>query len=148
MTSGTSFSIASPQPPVPYPMLPTALIHEIDRLLKEGELSHRKIAIRLGVSRGTIDAIANGRRGLYGKEPDVNRPAHVPTSPPARCPRCGYRVYFPCLICNTRQHKQREHIFRLVALGLPQRISKAINSPPQIASEVKRRRASLPRTMS
>ena len=42
-------------------MLPTSLVHEIDRLLKAGQLSHRKIATRLGVSRGTIMAIARDR---------------------------------------------------------------------------------------
>lgn len=87
-------------------MLPTALIHEIDRLLKQGELSHRKIAARLGVSRGTVSAIAAGRRGLYGKDtPDENSHAHSPSSPPTRCPRCGYRIHPPCLICEARHHK-------------------------------------------
>ena len=93
-------------------MLPTALIHEIDRLLKEGELSHRKIAIRLGVSRGTISAIASGRRGLHGQEADDVRRVRVRTSPPARCPRCGYRVYLPCLICEARQHRQEQQLLR------------------------------------
>lgn len=93
-------------------MLPTALIHEIDHLLKEGALSHRKIAIRLGVSRGTISAIANGRRGLHGKEADDVRRVRVHTSPPARCPRCGYRVYLPCLICEARTHSELQLIVR------------------------------------
>ena len=87
-------------------MLPTALVHEIDRLLKRGELSHRKIAARLGVSRGIVSAIANGRRGLYGKDPpDESRRSITPTSPAARCRRCGYRVYGPCLICEAREHQ-------------------------------------------
>jgi hypothetical protein len=86
-------------------MLPTALVHEIDRLLKRGELSHRKIAARLGVSRGIVSAIANGRRGLYGKDPpDESRRSITPTSPAARCRRCGYRVYGPCLICEARKY--------------------------------------------
>ena len=91
-------------------MLPTATIQEIDRLLKEGALSRRKIATRLGVSRGTISAIANGRRGLYGKEPLAIQSPLVPSSPPARCPRCGYRVYLPCQICSVREHKQQQHM--------------------------------------
>jgi len=83
-------------------MLPTALVHEIDRLLKQGELSHRKIAARLGVSRGVVSAIAKGRRGLYGKESDDEPRSLTPTLPPARCPRCGYRIYPPCLVCCAR----------------------------------------------
>jgi hypothetical protein len=82
-------------------MLPTATILEIDRLLKEGRLSQRQIASRLKVSRGTISAIAHGRRGLYGNDPDEVRPAHA--SPPARCPTCGYCVYLPCRICKIRR---------------------------------------------
>ncbi len=114
-------------------MLPIALVNEIDRLLQEGELSQRKIAIRLGVSRGTISAIVKGRRGLYGREPAETPSPLIPTSPPARCPRCGYRVYLPCLICLARQHKQNQIIMRLPAAE-------------ERASERKRRRSqSLPR---
>ncbi len=93
-------------------MLPTALILEIDRLLKEGRLSHRKIATRLGVSRGTISALANGRRGLFGKELADDGTTHGRTSPPTRCPECGYRVYLPCLICEARQHRQEQQLLR------------------------------------
>jgi hypothetical protein len=84
-------------------MLSTTLVHEIDRLLQEGELSHRKIAARLSVSRGTIAAIASGRRGLYGREPDDDGRSRASTAPAARCPECGFRVYMPCLICEARQ---------------------------------------------
>lgn len=87
-------------------MLPASLVHEIDRLLKGGQLSHRQIALRLGVSRGTISAIANGRRGLHGKEPNEKTRTTCPTSPPTRCPGCGYRVYLPCLVCSARKMKQ------------------------------------------
>jgi hypothetical protein len=85
-------------------MLARSLVEEIGRLLGDGKLSHRQIAARLGVSRGTISAIANGRRGLHGKEPQMDeRKPPVRSSPPARCPRCGYRVYMPCLICRIRE---------------------------------------------
>jgi hypothetical protein len=86
-------------------MLPTATILEIDRLLRSGELSQRQIAARLNVSRGTVSAIANGQRGLHGRDVDDGRPAHAPSSSPKRCPECGYRVYLPCRICEARQHK-------------------------------------------
>lgn len=98
-------------------MLATALVHEIDRLLQEGKLSQRKIAARLGVSRGTVNAIASGRRGLHGKGPQDEDPASPIASPPARCPHCGYRVYLPCIICRVRQHKQQQQLLRLVVSG-------------------------------
>jgi hypothetical protein len=90
-------------------MLATALVEEIDRLLKEGRLSHRKIATQLGVSRGTVNAIANGQRGLHGKDaPTEGFAVSYAALPPRRCPRCGYRIYVPCHICRTRDYRQRQ----------------------------------------
>jgi hypothetical protein len=100
-------------------MLTTAVVQEIDRLLKSGQLSHRKIAARLGVSRGTVNAIASGRRGLYGKNPSNER-SRAPSgnSPPTRCRRCGYRIYEPCLICRTRQHQERQKVIQRIIFSL------------------------------
>ena len=96
-------------------MLPIALVNEIDSMIREGALSHRKIAAHLGVSRGVVSAIANGRRGLYGQDPLETYSPLAPTSPPTRCPVCGYRVYLPCLVCRTREHHQRRIILRILA---------------------------------
>ena len=90
-------------------MLAKSLIEEINRLLKQGKLSQRKIAAQMRVSRGTVAAIASGRRGLYGREPSENDSTpFAPQSPPVRCPRCGYRVYLPCLICRSREFQERQ----------------------------------------
>ena len=43
-------------------MIATSVVDEIRRLLQEGCLSQRKIAAQIGVSRGTVNAIALGRR--------------------------------------------------------------------------------------
>src|SRR6185295_3312841 len=96
-------------------MLPIALVHEIDQMIHDGTLSHRKIAAHLGVSRGVVSAIANGSRGLYGQNPLETYSPLTPTSPPTRCPGCGYRVYLPCLICRTREHRHRHSILELLA---------------------------------
>jgi hypothetical protein len=96
-------------------MLPIALVNEIDHMIRERKLSHRKIASHLGISRGTVSAIASGRRGLHGRETIGPYTASVPTSAPTRCPECGYRVYLPCLVCRTRQHHQRQILLRLLA---------------------------------
>lgn len=90
-------------------MLALSVVEEVGRLLAEGQLSQRKIAARLGVSRGTVGAIASGRRGLYGKEPppdDCQSLAHQ--SPPERCHRCGYVVFMPCLVCRARRYRERQ----------------------------------------
>src|SRR4051812_48678685 len=51
------------------PMHTTDLLNEIHRLVRAGELSQREIAAHLEVSRGTVGAIASGRRSLVGREP-------------------------------------------------------------------------------
>lgn len=101
-------------------MLTTALVQEVDRLLREGELSQRQIASHLCVSRGTISAIASGRRGLHGRDTPLCTLSHA-LSTPTRCRTCGYRVYLPCLICRirTRQHQQR--LLKLLATRRPQK---------------------------
>jgi hypothetical protein len=90
-------------------MLTRSIVEEIAKLLSEGRLSQRKIAARLGVSRGTVGAIASGRRGIYGKEPfeDDSEPM-ICASPPQRCRHCGYLVSVPCLVCRTRQYRERQ----------------------------------------
>jgi hypothetical protein len=82
-------------------MLSIELIQEIDRLLREGELSQRQIAARLQVSRGTVGAIASGRRGGKGWD-DADQALRA-----KRCRRCGYRIYPPCRICIAREHRRQ-----------------------------------------
>ena len=94
-------------------MLPLATIEEIDRLLRDGQLSQRKIAKQLGVSRGTVAAVATGRRGMYGKEPeDETLHSLAPQSPPERCPGCGFLVYMPCLVCSARSYRLQKKALR------------------------------------
>jgi Helix-turn-helix len=97
-------------------MLPLAVVQEIRRLLDAGTLSQRKIAARLGVSRGTVGAIASGQRGLFGREPVAAGPdLYDPDQPPERCGGCGALVHMPCLLCRTRRYVQRQR--RLRELG-------------------------------
>ena len=83
------------------------IIEQIDRLLKQGDLSQRAIAAQLRVSRGTVSAIASGRRGLDGKRADDDSGTSHASGPPARCPECGYRTYRPCRICRIREHRHK-----------------------------------------
>jgi hypothetical protein len=84
-------------------MLAQAVVEQISQLLQEGRTSQRKIARRLGVSRGTVSAIAHGERPDYlsvrGGEGDD---FFTPLGPPRRCPGCGGMVYMPCLLCHIR----------------------------------------------
>jgi hypothetical protein len=98
-------------------MIPVWRVAAIRGLLVEGELSQRKIAERVGVSRGTVAAIALGRRPDYADRRQAGcgsfSPAgeFVPPSGPAqRCPGCGGMVQMPCLVCRVRRLQQRQPI--------------------------------------
>jgi len=90
-------------------MLPLTVVQEVRRLLDEDELSQRKIAFKLGISRGTVDAIASGRRGIYGREPDQKQ-SDLPCLElaPQRCSGCGAQVYMPCVLCRARRYRHRQ----------------------------------------
>jgi hypothetical protein len=110
-------------------MLALSIVQEIDRLLGEGKLSRRKIAQRLGVSRSTVCAIASGQRALFGKQPEPEEPDRQ-AMPPERCPKCGYLVQLPCLVCRTREYRHG----RRVLAELSQRRSAAVRGrrcPPE-----------------
>ncbi|MBA4018518.1 MAG: hypothetical protein C0483_15225 [Pirellula sp.] len=86
-----------------YDMLSNALIEAAQRLLMEGKLSHRAIAKKLDVSRGSVTAIETGLlRTHLAKVPDD---APLETGPIERCESCGGRVYMPCRLCRVREWK-------------------------------------------
>ena len=94
-------------------MLSTAIVLEIRRLLDEGRLSQRQIAEKLGAGRSTVQAIANGRRDLHGREslPSVQSLCELEAIP-TRCTKCGGMVFKPCLLCRARAFQQRLRQFR------------------------------------
>lgn len=113
-------------------MLAKSLVEKINRLLSEGSLSQRQIAAKLRVSRGTVSAIAGGRRGLYGREVgDDEELSLQPTSPPERCPCCGYRVYLPCLICSSRDFQRRQAVLHGAEATLEQSASPPVKPQGQ-----------------
>ena len=78
-------------------MINNIVIQKIQILLKQGEMSQRQIAKHIGVSRGTVQAVAKGKRTLK----TVNAASWVaPTGQPRRCPQCGSHVRMPCLACQ------------------------------------------------
>lgn len=90
-------------------MIASNVVAEIRALLHQGELSQRKIAERVGVSRGTVHAIAKGKR----PEKPRRRPArfvdYIPPSGPAmRCHTCGGKVQMPCLRCYLESLSSRK----------------------------------------
>jgi len=83
-------------------MIDDDVVCEIRRLLGERRISQRDIARRIGVSRGTVNAIARGRR--VGR-PRTERPGAgfiAPSGRPVRCPGRGALVQMPCLACQLR----------------------------------------------
>ena len=62
-------------------------------------------ALRVGISRTSVSAIAEGKR------PDRQSPFEThdlpePVGPPRRCPTCGGMVLMPCLLCHIRAMKR------------------------------------------
>lgn len=87
-------------------MIPLAAVDQIKRLLREGTLSQRRIARRVGVSRGTVNAIARGRRPDDHARREREDRSVVPSGPVRRCRTCGGMVQMPCLACRVRSIKQ------------------------------------------
>lgn len=92
-------------------MIAATVVSEIERLLGEGRLSQRKIAGLTGVSRGTVSAIASGKRVLQApRRPELPDDFFAPDAPIARCSGCGARVRMPCLACRIRAERARRRL--------------------------------------
>ncbi len=87
-------------------MLEQYVVNQILELLAEGGWSRRQIAKKVGVSRGSVNAIANGNRGHFGRQPMEGSDAGPQV---ARCPQCGVRVILPCVACRARDYRGRQH---------------------------------------
>jgi hypothetical protein len=87
-------------------MLAPKTIAEIQRLLDLKTHSQRRIAALLGISRGSVAAIATGRR----RDVPADAADDLPTERSGRavrCPGCGGLVYMPCLLCSLRRENPR-----------------------------------------
>mgnify|MGYP000859455541 FL=1 len=83
-------------------MISLHCLEEVHRLVAEGRLSLRQIAMTVGVSRKTVRKIALGQY----RRPHPRPPGHevaFSQGPLERCPRCGVKVYTPCLACYLRE---------------------------------------------
>jgi len=91
-------------------MIAPHIVEQVRQLLAEGELGQRTIARLTGVSRGTVHAIATGRRPDYDrrrKPRDDEAGLLEPTGPLERCPGCGGMVEMPCRLCRARSAADR-----------------------------------------
>ena len=85
-------------------MLCSQIVEEIRRLLAAGK-PQREIARLTGVGRGTVGAIASGKRPDYTPRESQNNT----TVPPYRCLTCGARVNIdPCPACEARRYIARK----------------------------------------
>ncbi|HEX4132910.1 MAG TPA: hypothetical protein VHZ24_22950 [Pirellulales bacterium] len=83
-----------------------AMVFEVQRLLTQEKLSHRRVAKLVGISRSTVGKIATGRRRAWPDRPASDDSYSIrPSGPVARCPGCGGRVYLPCRLCHVRMLK-------------------------------------------
>jgi DNA transposition AAA+ family ATPase len=99
-------------------VIAAAVVDQVRDLLAAGVISQRKIAQRVGVSRGTVNAIARGKRTDYVARQAVSEADFTPPGgPPVRCPECGGMVQMPCLLCYVRAIKQRARFHNRQHLG-------------------------------
>jgi transcriptional regulator with XRE-family HTH domain len=91
-------------------MIEAALVEEVRRLLSEGRLSQRKIALTTGVSRGTVNALALGKRVLADRRREAAEEFPPLDGPASRCHTCGAMVRMPCLACRLRAELQRRRL--------------------------------------
>ncbi len=81
------------------------MVDQVRQLLAEGKISQRKIARQLSISRGTVGAIASGKREDHvGKPPEES----YRLLPAVRCPGCGGNVHPPCRLCRVRAFRAKE----------------------------------------
>ncbi len=92
-------------------MIHPARVELVRQLLDAHKHSQRTIARLAGVSRGSVSAIAAGRRPDYAERPPAPDDEYwMPSGPIARCPKCGGRVFSPCRLCEVRDKiAQRDH---------------------------------------
>ncbi len=89
-------------------MIATTVVEEVRRMLREGRFSQRTIAKRIGVSRGTVNAIAQGRHTARPQRHRNTVDGFIPPSGrPVRCPECGGLAQMPCLLCYIRSQGKR-----------------------------------------
>lgn len=96
-------------------MLEPSVVAEVERLVAAKTLSLKKIADITHVSRGSVSAIAAGKRRIKlrktvcaadiveGAAP-MREKFYYPSGPFARCPICGARVQMPCLACQIEKY--------------------------------------------
>ena len=94
-------------------MIAPSVVNQIKRLLAEGRYSQRKVARMTGVSRGTVGAIAGGKRPDYeARATERQSELEQPAEPPRRCPGCGGLAYMPCRLCRVRKLVAESRIAR------------------------------------
>ena len=97
------------------------VIEEIQRRLALPRATRRSVAREMGISRGTVDAVANGKREpieLGPLEPDELEIS----VPPERCGGCGGKInVLPCVLCRARTIRARRRRARTIrARRLPE----------------------------
>ena len=96
--------IASPRlfPKAVRVMIAQTTVIKVRRLLQSRRLSERKIAQTLGISRGTVQRIASGKRRDHAPGPSFDEGLTSDSGEVRRCPTCGGMVQMPCLLCRVR----------------------------------------------
>ncbi|MHB8897343.1 MAG: hypothetical protein ACYC6Y_01205 [Thermoguttaceae bacterium] len=86
-------------------MIQPEIVREIQRLLATRRFSRRQIAEHLGLARGTVSAVAEGRLSADSRSEQLQSSAAPRTRTPRRCPQCRVLVRMPCRRCRLHRRK-------------------------------------------
>lgn len=87
----------------PVMRITTEIVAQVQRLLTQENHSQRQAAALVGISRGTVRLIAQGRlAGRAVRSADSDDDDLRPPGVARRCPGCGGMVYLPCRLCRVR----------------------------------------------
>jgi len=91
-------------------MIANETIDRIQKLLGKSAFSQRKIARLVGVSRGTVSSVADGRRKKLPQDycDDELTGFPLPHGEFTRCSQCGGMVQMPCLFCQIQEWLKSE----------------------------------------
>ncbi len=89
-------------------MLAETIVDRVCQLLAAGQMSQRKIARAMGISRGTVGSLAKGHRPHPRRTAWMDDDLFRPQGPPTRCRSCGGMVFLPCLLCRMRKSRDTD----------------------------------------
>jgi len=91
--------------------------HHVDEIFRLTRVGHNKTEISrmTGISRTTIYAVLSGKRKLRRPKVVADATNLVFRGPVLRCPKCGRKVFLPCVACRIEKMNEMDRLAKLAA---------------------------------